>query len=177
MHLLELPNFQRDLKGLSSPLDFWLYFLKNGVTLDADQLPAPLDTHELRQAMEVLKMFSQDEMARELYEGRLKAKRDAKMWEMDRHQALAKMAEAEQRQAEAEQRQAEAEQLRAKAEQRGMDAERKVQQELACRIQLCERLLRQSVTDTAELLQRDPHQLRELAGRLEQALTRAAEGE
>ena len=93
IHVLELVNFQHRLENLSSPLDFWLYFLKNGVTLDADELPAPLDNRELRQAMEVLKMFSQDEMSRELYEGRLKAERDAKMHYVDAQRAQAQLTE------------------------------------------------------------------------------------
>jgi hypothetical protein len=30
IHVLELPNFERSLVDLREPLDFWLYFLKNG---------------------------------------------------------------------------------------------------------------------------------------------------
>ncbi len=77
IHVLELPNFHRELAELRSPLDLWLYFFKNGDRLDADALPAPLSTSRVVQAMGVLKMFSQDRMAREIYEGRLKARRDA----------------------------------------------------------------------------------------------------
>jgi len=51
IHVFELVNFRKQLGDLNDPLDFWLFFLKNGDTLDADELPAPLDTHELRQAI------------------------------------------------------------------------------------------------------------------------------
>lgn len=100
IHVLELARFQERLEDLTSPLDLWLYFLKNGATLDADHLPGRLDTPELRQAMEVLKMFSQDEMARELYQGRLKAERDAKMHYMDSQRAQANAAAVQQKFAE-----------------------------------------------------------------------------
>jgi len=66
-----------EVQDLRTPLDLWLYFLKNGDRLDADALPEPLAAPSVCQAMEVLKMFSQDRMERELYEGRLKARRDA----------------------------------------------------------------------------------------------------
>ena len=52
IHLLELPNFRRELGELSAPLDLWLYFFNNGERLDADALPAPLTTGEVRQAMD-----------------------------------------------------------------------------------------------------------------------------
>ena len=122
MHLLELSNFERSLAELRNPLDFWLYFLKNGETLDADALPSPLDTRELHQAMEVLKMFSQDELARELYEGRLKAKRDEKMREREVSRALAELSEMRHQLAEAQQLRTEADQQAADARQQAADA-------------------------------------------------------
>jgi predicted transposase/invertase (TIGR01784 family) len=130
IHLLELANFRHGKDNLVQPLDFWLYFLKNAVNWDADVLPPQVDTLELREAMEVLKVFSQDEMARELYEGRLKAQRDARMRENDARRAAVALSEArkelaavQQQRAEAEQQRAEAEQQRAEAEQQRAEAE------------------------------------------------------
>ena len=80
IHVIEIPKFNKTLAELETALDFWLYFLKNGEELDADALPAELDRQSgVRKAMGVLKMFAQNEMERELYEGRLKAKRDLQM--------------------------------------------------------------------------------------------------
>ncbi len=163
MHLLELFNFERALEELRNRLDFWLYFLKNGVALDADALPTPLDTQELRQAMEVLKMFSQDEMARELYEVRLRAERDAKMREREVNQARAQLVESQQLRAEAQE-------LQADAQQRDAEAERETLQELAHRIRSCERLVGRPVTDTTERLPRGAQGLRALADQLERQL-------
>ncbi len=58
------------------------------------------------------------------------------------------------------------------ADRCGHPAERETRQELAHRVRLCERLLRRSLTDTTELLQRDALVLRELANDLERRLTR-----
>ena len=85
IHVIEIPKFNKTLAELETALDFWLYFLKNGEELDADVLPAELDRQSgVRKAMGVLKMFAQNEMERELYEGRLKAKRDLQMVEAER---------------------------------------------------------------------------------------------
>lgn len=138
IHIIELPNFDRPLEELRKPLDLWLYFLKNGVELDADSLPAPLDTDDLCQAMGVLKMFSQDEMARELYEGRLKAWRDArmlesdmktlesdkKMLESDIKNALAQIAAAQQQKEELERGKEELERGKEELERGKVEAER-----------------------------------------------------
>ena len=193
IHVLELVKFQQTVENLNSPLDFWLYFLKNGASLDADALPAELDTRELQQAMEVLKMFSQDEMARELYQGRLKAERDARMYRVDAELALAELTEARQQRLEEEQRRSEAEQQRMAAEQQRMAAEQQrmaaeqqrmaaeqqrmaaeqqTLRELARRIQLCERLLGRPVTDTNTLLGRTISVLRQMADEVEQELMR-----
>ncbi|HPM82993.1 MAG TPA: hypothetical protein PLF81_19955 [Candidatus Anammoximicrobium sp.] len=58
IHIIELPKFRKAL--------------------------AELDRWEIRKAMEVLKMLAQSDMERELYEGRLKAKRDMQTLETER---------------------------------------------------------------------------------------------
>jgi len=115
--------------------------------MDADALPRPLDTPEICRAMEVLKMFSQNEMERELYEGRLKEKRDRQMFETQVATAIRERDE----------------------------ARRAMKLALVQRIQLCERLLKQPASDPGELLERSEQNLRELAERLEQELTPSSE--
>jgi predicted transposase/invertase (TIGR01784 family) len=76
VHLLELPKFAKTVERLTTALDRWLYFLRFGADLDPDNLPATLDVLEIRKALEVLTMFSQDEVEREKYELRLMYQRD-----------------------------------------------------------------------------------------------------
>jgi predicted transposase/invertase (TIGR01784 family) len=88
LHLLEIPKFHREIEDLREPLDFWLYFLKNGKDLDADALPGPLDRPEIRKAMEVLKVFSQSELERDRYENRVKGQRDLMALKRERDEAV-----------------------------------------------------------------------------------------
>ena len=88
LHLLEIPKFRRELEALREPLDFWLYFLKNGKDLDADALPGPLARPDICRAMEVLKVFSQSELERDRYENRLKAQRDLMSLKREREDAI-----------------------------------------------------------------------------------------
>lgn len=151
IHVLELPKFTRTLSELRTPLDSWLYFFKNGVGLDADALPEALDRPELRKAMMgVLKMLAQNDLERELYEGRLKARRDMQTLEALRDQSQQRFETADR---EREQ------------------ARREVKRELAERISLCQRLLRRPDSDAGELLERSAEELRDQAERLERELT------
>jgi type I site-specific restriction endonuclease len=144
--------------------------------------------------MEVLKMFSQDRMERELYEGRLRAKRDALTQEMALRVALEQVAEVQQHFTAAKQCAVAAEQRSVAAEQRSVESERQrievqqrldeatMQRDAAVRqasksalvgqIQLCERLLGRDGTDSADLQQRDEETLRATADRLERELAR-----
>ncbi len=76
IHLIELPKFNKTAEQLTSALDRWCYFLRHGAELDLDHLPASLDVPEIRQALEVLAMFTKDENEREIYELRLMYQRD-----------------------------------------------------------------------------------------------------
>jgi len=78
IHLIELPKFKKTAEQLTSALDRWCYFLRHGAELDLEQLPASLDVPEIRRALEVLLMFTKAENEREIYELRLKYKRDHK---------------------------------------------------------------------------------------------------
>jgi hypothetical protein len=201
IHVIEIPKFNRTLAELRTPLDFWLYFLKNGRGLDADALPGELDRRsEVRKAMGVLKMLAQNDMERELYEGRLKAKRDLQTLETQRRtleterqtletqgrtlemqrrameaerdhwQERYEAATREREQATREREQATRE--REQATRREEQARREVHRELAERVRLCQRLLRRPVSEADELLGESVEALRELAESLERDLTR-----
>lgn len=76
VHILELPKFKKSVDELLTPLDRWLFFLQHAVNLDIDALPEPLNVPELRWAIGDLIMISQSDRERELYESRLKMRRD-----------------------------------------------------------------------------------------------------
>jgi predicted transposase/invertase (TIGR01784 family) len=92
IHFFELPKFILTADELRTPLDVWLYFLRNAQTLDTERLPGLLDTDEIRQAMGVLTMLGDIDIQREIYEGRLKARRDKRMFEYDAEKATEKAA-------------------------------------------------------------------------------------
>jgi len=142
IHVIEIPKFTLGIESLEKPLDFWLYFFKNGKELDADALPAPLARSEIRQAMEVLKVFSQDQLERDLYENRLKGQRDHQAFVDARDQAVQELDQ----------------------------AKRDVKEGLARQIQLCQRLLGHDLADTSALLGHSTDDLRAMAERLEQQL-------
>jgi predicted transposase/invertase (TIGR01784 family) len=81
LHLFQLPNFVKTAEELSRPLDCWLYFLNNGSSLDPDNLPEALRRPEVEEAVEVVRMLTQDEIRRAMYEDREKARRDAASWQ------------------------------------------------------------------------------------------------
>jgi predicted transposase/invertase (TIGR01784 family) len=165
MHVIEISKFNKNLAELETPLDFWLYFLKNGEQLDADALPAELDREPgIRKAMGILKMFTQNDMERELYEGRLKAKRDMQTLETQRR-TLEVQRDHWQQQYDVANREREA------ANREREAAHREVKRQLAERIGLCQRVLRRPVSPADELLDRSDEELREQAERLERELT------
>jgi predicted transposase/invertase (TIGR01784 family) len=167
IHVLELPNFECELADLLEPLDFWLYFLKNGEELDADSLPEPLNREEVRRAMEVLKMVSQEALEREIYEGRMKAKRDKATQEFVLREALKQFAETQERVAVA------AAAAAAAGEREEEEKLRQAAKSLLIRqIQLYECLLGREVTDLADLQQQDDETLRATADHCERELAR-----
>jgi hypothetical protein len=93
--------------------DRWLKFFIEGDRLDADHLPAWMQTEEMRQAMSTLKAFSEKERAYHQYQARQNYLRQQQS--IQRHLETLS-AEAEQARAEKEQARAEAEQERAAKE-------------------------------------------------------------
>jgi chromosome segregation ATPase len=124
MHVIEIPKFTKTVGELETALDFWLYFLKNGEALDPDALPAELERQAgVRKAMGVLKMFAQNDLERELYEGWLKAKRDLQTLETERRIAEERRRTAEEQRRTAEEQRRTAEEQRRTAEEHWRTAE------------------------------------------------------
>lgn len=76
LHILELVKFNKTVGELMTPLDRWLYFLRHAEELDLENLPQALNVQEIRWALRGLSMISQTDRDRELYESRLKMRRD-----------------------------------------------------------------------------------------------------
>ena len=146
IHFFELPKFQRPLEDLTTPLEAWLYFLRYADGLNPESLPESLDTPEIRQAMEVLMMLTQVDIQKEIYEGRIKARRDERMRLID---ALAEG--------------------RAKGLAEGR-AEGRAEGVLIGRIEFAQKLLRREVTQRAVLEAMPLEALEALAVQLEREL-------
>jgi len=158
IHLFQLPNFTKGSKQLSDPLDLWLYFLNNGESLDPDNLPEPLRISEVEEAMSVLKGLTQEEIERERYEARERARRDALSW----RKAL------ERREAEVDKAQAEAAQALAKGLAKGRDEGRT--EGLIGQVRLCERFLKRTPLSDEQLNSMSVDDLKQLLEELESQL-------
>lgn len=138
-------------------------------------LTAELDRWEIRKAMGVLKMLAQSDLERELYEGRMKAKRDLQTLETERRMAEDQRRTAEEQRAEWQQRYEAANREREEANRREEAANRREEaaKKLVTRqIQLVERLLARQLSDADQLMACSLDDLRDLAERLERELGR-----
>jgi predicted transposase/invertase (TIGR01784 family) len=88
IHFVELPKFDLTPDRLTTGLEMWCYFLKYGNELDTEKLPAALDAPPVRRALEVLNVVALNDHERELYEGRIKARRDEEARKKDREEAV-----------------------------------------------------------------------------------------
>lgn len=140
--VVELRKFQAD--RVHSEADRWLKFFTEAPRLDEDNLPDWMQTDEMRQAMNTLRVFSEKERAYDAYQARqnflrvqaaieeelvdLRAEREAARLaleaEREQVQAERQLAELERQRAEAAQQRAETEQQRAEAERQRAEAER-----------------------------------------------------
>jgi predicted transposase/invertase (TIGR01784 family) len=141
IHTLELGKFKLSAEQVSTDEERWCYFLKHGAALDSDRLPAALDQPIFHQAVEVLRVVSQNELERHRYEDRLKAQRDA-----------ASLAYASQH-----------------AQEHGIEIGLE-RGRLEGRIEVCQRLLQQPVLSAEEAQRLSLEQLTKLAEELEQQL-------
>ncbi len=149
LHTIELPKFNLTAEQCSTPLERWCYFLKHGATLDDENLPPSLDVPPIRQALEVLRMLSQDELERERYLDRLKAERDAASLQHSLQHGV-RLA-----------RESGLEEGREEGLEKG---------ELIGRIHLCQRMLKQTLTPKEELHKHSIEELARLAEQLEAQL-------
>jgi predicted transposase/invertase (TIGR01784 family) len=117
LHIFQLPSFVKTQAEVRSELDCWLYLLNNGRVLDPDQLAEQLQFPEFQEALTILKTLTQDDILREHYEAREKARRDALSWQKT----------IERWQQEAERAQKDAERAQKDVERAQKDAERAVQ--------------------------------------------------
>jgi len=72
IHILQLPKWRFD-ERIANEKERWLYMFKEGKNADTENPPEPLDTEEMRQAMAVLRRFSENERDYLLYQNRLDA--------------------------------------------------------------------------------------------------------
>ncbi|MEA1968514.1 MAG: Rpn family recombination-promoting nuclease/putative transposase [Thermodesulfobacteriota bacterium] len=77
--LFQLPLFNKK-ENISSEKERWLYFFKYGEFQDIDNLPPILQTKEMRQAMETLQDFSENQKNYLLYQSRINAQLELNTW-------------------------------------------------------------------------------------------------
>ncbi|MGK5095263.1 Rpn family recombination-promoting nuclease/putative transposase [Deltaproteobacteria bacterium TL4] len=81
IHLLELDKWKKT--QAENELDRWTYFFLEAQDLDDEQLPVFMNTDEMRQAMQTLKLFSEKERQYHLYQSRMNYVRQQKTIEND----------------------------------------------------------------------------------------------
>ena len=124
IHLLQLPDWQLREGGYQE-LDRWMFLFKEGENLDAEHLPAILQTEEMTEAMHVLRHFSENERDYLLYQNRLETERVAQTWKRQIEQL--QMSVEQERQAK-EQATRQAERERQEKERERQEKERATQQ-------------------------------------------------
>ncbi len=113
VHLLQLPKWKMS-DAACTEKDRWLYLFREGGNPDADSPPEILNTEEMRQAMAVIKDFSENQKNYLRYQSRLEAEFERNTLYAELEKALKK---AEQAQKEKEETRKEKEAALKKAEQ------------------------------------------------------------
>lgn len=121
IHLLQLPKFETT-DTVANETERWLYFFRRAAYLEsADDLPPPLQTKEMIQAMNTLVDFSEDEKRFLLYQSRLDELSTLSTWKEMIEEALR---EKEQAKKELENKQRENEQAQREKEQAQREKEK-----------------------------------------------------
>ena len=122
--LLELSECR--IAAVETEQDRWLKFFIEGGRLDAERLPAWMQTEEMRQAMSTLKAFSEKERAYHAYQARQNYLRQQKSMEnyLNTLHAEIERMQAEKAQIQAEKEQARAAEEQARAEKEQVQAEK-----------------------------------------------------
>ncbi|MBF0240634.1 MAG: Rpn family recombination-promoting nuclease/putative transposase [SAR324 cluster bacterium] len=138
IHVLELNKWHKS--KAENELDRWTYFFREAQELDDEHLPAFMNTQEMRQAMETLKLFSEKEREYHLYQSRM----DYLRWQRTIERSL-EMAQQEARQAQQKAREAQ-ESLQSAVQSAVEEKEAALQSALREKEQLLE-ILRKSGVD------------------------------
>ena len=112
IHVIELSKW--DKNQIENDLDIWAHFFKEGKTFSVDGLPDNMLTHEMEEAMAILKQFSEKERDYDRYMLRVEYLREQATLKEDREIALAELEKAKQ---EFEQVKEESEQVKKESEQ------------------------------------------------------------
>ncbi len=72
IHILELPKFLADPNTVATPLEQWLFFLREATSIDPEHCPPCLTLPTIHKAIEELNMISQSEADHQLYLSRRK---------------------------------------------------------------------------------------------------------
>jgi predicted transposase/invertase (TIGR01784 family) len=164
LHLFQLAHFTRMADELETDLDLWLYVLNNGKGMDTENLPSKLRVAEIEEALEAWAMLTEDQIKREIYEAREKARRDAEDWRSALERAKRDAEDWKSASERAEQR---AQHSFAEGQEAGL-----AKGVIIGQIRLCEELLRCEPTSEAELAVMSIDDLRQLANQLGAELRR-----
>ncbi len=126
IHVLEIEKFP--CVRIDDELERWLAFFKEGRNLDDSALPEFMNTQEMRQAMETLKLFSERERERLLYLSRMDALSVQATIEEEMRKAQEDKIQLEQERAMTERKLTQAEQELARVEQKQIRTEQKLTQ-------------------------------------------------
>ncbi len=165
-HFFQLDYFRKSESELNDKVEKWIYFFNNAMKMDVSELPKSLDEAEYAEAIGALAMLDQNELDRELYEARERAKRDRLSWE---NAFKRKNLEVEQMrkqfEEEAKLREQEAKLREQEAKLREQEAAEN-RANLISHIQLCEQILQQPLTEDKELNKSSTSDLKRLAENL-----------
>ncbi|MCP4352013.1 MAG: Rpn family recombination-promoting nuclease/putative transposase [Desulfobacterales bacterium] len=122
IHVLQLPEWRKSSASITEK-DRWMYFFREGKNTDPDEEPPKiLNTDEMRQAMSVIKDFSENQKNYLLYQDRLAALSEIATWRAEveqaqkEKQAAVKKAEKAEEKAKKEKEKAKKEKEKAKKE-------------------------------------------------------------
>ncbi|SLM30509.1 conserved hypothetical protein [Desulfamplus magnetovallimortis] len=132
IHIMELSKFTN--MEIKNELERWLAFFRLGRDIDDELMPDFMNTKEMRQAMETLKVFSEKEREYHLYQNRMNTIRlqrtiDKEMSRLKQAVIIADKAlyEAEEKKQKAEEEKQKAEEEKQKAEEEKQKAEEEKQ--------------------------------------------------
>jgi len=143
IHLLQLTLWPHR-EQRPDALDRWMYLFLQGEEVDADAPPAILQTDEMKEAIDVLRHFSENEHQYWLYQQRLEAEHLSATWQraVERAEEKIKQAQQEIKQVQQEKKRAEQEaKLKAEEAERERQEKELVKQQAECERQEKERLL------------------------------------